>query len=175
MGIQLDNNESGGIPFCMNCVGWHPDQLPDIHAAMKKMQNGNKDALAQHMAFDKKRLTVYKNKSCALCGRSYKADGNLDESWEITAKRVKEELDHAGVFGVADNKVKLVVAKCRKAVEVLFANRPALLANAHKTGDWMPMQKLTFSGQLAFIITVAQEERRKKLGTSIKGTFDARN
>ena len=174
--MDIAQNESGGIPFCMNCVGWHPDQLPDIRAALKRATNSQADALAQHMAFDKKRLHVYKNKSCALCGRTYKADGNLDESWELTAKRVKLELDNAGIFGVGDDKVKLVVAKCRKAVEILFANRPALLANAYKTGDWFPMQKLTFSGQLALIITVAQEERKRKMGsTNLKGTFDARH
>lgn len=173
MDLLTGHEEKLGIPFCMNCVGWHPDQLPDLHDAIRRAHNSQKDALAQHVAFDKKRLHVYKNKSCALCGRSYKADGNLDDTWEITAKRVKGEFDNAGVFGLGDEKVKLVVAKCRKAVEILFKNRPQLLAHAKKTGDWMPMQRLTFSGQLTFIITVAQMERAKKVsGQQIRGSLD---
>lgn len=173
MKTGIEKSESLGIPWCVNCVGWHPDQVPTLNDAIKRAHNAERDAFNQFIGHEKKRLTVYANKSCALCGRTYKADGNLDESWELTAKRVHQEMQNAGLFGVDDAKVKLVVAKCRKAVETLFMNRPQLLLHAQTTGDWMPMQKLTFSGQLAFIITVAQIERKKKMnGTTVRGSLD---
>lgn len=168
MQIQEDPNPKSGIAFCMNCVGWHPDEMPTILDAYKKMRNPQKDVWSQHQKFEKKRLSVYKNKSCALCGRSYDENGELDTSWKITAQRVKQELIDAGLFGVDDEKVDLIVARCRKSVEFLFMNRMHLLAvskQEHANGNpdaFDKMLRFTFSGALAFIITHAQAARASK-------------
>lgn len=169
-----------GIPFCINCVGWHPDQLPTIIDAWRRMKDPQKDAFGQHKLFEEKRLSLYRNKSCALCGRSYDDNGELDTTWKITAKRVKQEFDNAGVFGVADKQIEIVVARCRKAVEFLIKHRMYLFAVCRKLelqGDpdaYEKMTRYTFAGTLAFIITHAQEARKSKVTGSnpanIKGT-----
>jgi hypothetical protein len=76
---------------------------------------------------------------------------------------VKEELQRAGLFGVDDKKVELVVAKCRKSVEFLFQNRFSINPRC-----W---DQFTFSGCLATIITHAQIARRSRLETDIQGTI----
>lgn len=145
-----------GIPWCVNCVGLHPDHIPDIRDFGRKMLNAQKDVMVQISQLKKPEiLGLYRDKSCQLCGRTYKLDGSLDTTWELTAKRVKQELDHAGVFAVDDQKVKLIVAKCRKSVQYLFENRMKI-----NPAHW---EKFTFSGTLVTIITHAQEGRRSKL------------
>lgn len=169
----IGNSKEGGIPFCFCCVGWHPDEMPTVRDAMARAHNPNRDAWFQAQQFEKKRLTVYAHKSCATCGTTFKPDGTPDDTWDLTARRVKQEFDNAGLFAVDDQKIKLVVAKCRKAVEVLFKNRPVFVANALQKGDWLSMEKMTFAGQLSYIIVVAQEERRRRNGggTTIRGTL----
>jgi len=158
------------VSWCMNCVGWHPDQLPTIIDAFKKMTNAHKDAWKQQQTFEGKRLNVYANKSCALCGRTYNSDGTLDETWKETAYRVKQEFDHAGIFGVSDKDIELIVAKCRKAVRFLFKNRIYLISmatekfNAGNEDAFLGVQKWTFSGHLALILTHAIEARKSKMG-----------
>lgn len=161
-----------GIGWCVNCVGFHPDEELTIQKAMMKATNIQKDAWIQHNAMKTKK-DIYAHKSCMLCGRTYNSEGVSDETFELTAKRVKQEFDNAGVFGVPDEKVKLVVADCRKSVQKLLAIRPRLVAMIHH-GDAQSRQlafdtidRMTFSGRLAMIITAAQEGRRQKLG--IKG------
>lgn len=171
MNNEVLTPENMGVPFCMNCVGWHPDQLPTMVDAVKKFQNPQKDVWAQQQAFDQKRLTLYANKSCSLCGRTYKENGELDTSWEMTAKRVHDEFAAVGIQ-LDDPKVKHIVAKCRKAVQFLFENRLKLMNIAieeNKAGNpnaMMNIQKWTFSGHLAFIMTHAIEAKK------LKGGFD---
>ncbi len=152
--------EKLGLSFCVNCVGMHPDRLPDIRDYARKMTNPKKDVMIQIAQLKRPEIIgLYYNKSCQLCGRTYKPDGSLDTTWELTAKRVKQELDRAGVFGVDDQKVKLIVARCRKSVNFLFQNRFSI-----NPAQW---EKFTFAGTLALIITHAQEARRTKLSGGV--------
>jgi len=155
MTIEL-NKQNHSINHCLNCVGQHPDYFPDFSDFKKRTINPQKDVFTKVIQY-KSKMHLYKNKSCQMCGRSYDGIGELDQTWKITAKRVHEELIHAGIFGVDDKKVELVVARCRKSVEFLFKNRFSL-----NPAHW---EKFTFSGTLALIITHAQEARKGKLGT----------
>lgn len=152
--------EKLGIGWCLNCVGYHPEHMPDMRDFAKRLTNPQKDAWHQHATFLDK-AAQYRNKSCALCGRSYDHDGKLDETWSITAKRVKEELQRAGIFGTDDKKVELVVARCRKSVQFLFENRFKI-----NPKEW---EKFTFAGTLALIITHAIESRSTRNIADIKG------
>ena len=163
---------SGGIPWCMNCVGWHPDESLTIEKAIVKASNPQQDALFQHSKFQNKKA-LYANKSCMICGRTYKADGECDTTWDMTARRVKQELDSAGVFGVPDEKIKLIVADCRKSVNNLMAIRPKFVAMIRlgtpkdKQMALDAIDRMTFAGRLAMVITAAQEGRRQKM--NVKG------
>lgn len=156
--IELVGSEKGGINWCVNCVGIHPDAAPDIMDYVRKMKDPGKDAMHQWQTYEKK-LYLYKNKSCAMCGRTYDKNGRLDETFELTAKRVKEEFDHAGVFGVADSDIQLVVADCRKAFIYLLANRPNI-----QPQYW---ERFTFQGRLLTIICKAQDARASKNGVKL--------
>lgn len=154
-----------GIPYCVNCVGFHPHEAPKMVDFFERLHNPQRSVMRKHIETPKV-MGEYKDKSCMMCGRTYDSSGELDESWEMTAKRVKEELTNAGIFGTTDNKVKEIVAKCRKSFTTLLRNRFAIPIER-----W---QYLTFSGQLAFIITVAQEARKKHgdAGTEVKGMVE---
>lgn len=160
--------EKLGIPWCLYCVGWHPDKIPDLVDYAMKVDKPQTDAMMQLKKFNNwETRKLYKNKSCMICGRTYGDDGELDKTWKMTAKRVKEELDYAGVFGVADEKINLIVARCRKSSTYLMKNRFGIPID-----KW---ERFTFSGCLALIITHAQEARRSKVGgglsvENIKGT-----
>lgn len=161
-----------GVGWCIGCVGMHPDEEITLEKAMMKATNMQKDAWIQHTSMKTKK-DIYAGKSCMLCGRTYNSEGVSDETFELTAQRVKSELDYAGVYGVPDDKVKLIVADCRQSVQKLFEIRPQLVGMIHH-GDAKAKQfafdaidRMTFSGRLALIITAAQEGRRQKLG--IKG------
>ena len=153
-----------GITCCVNCIGMHPDEPITAVTVMSRIKDPAKVVHKQLMSFEKKRKEgLYNNKSCMLCGRTYDAQGNLDESWDLTAKRVKAEFDSAGVYGVDDAMVKEVVASCVKSWKMLWKNRATILP--------ADMEKMTFAGRLALIITHAQEAREKKikLGGNKKG------
>jgi len=152
-----------GIPWCINCCGLHPDHIPNIMDYASKMTNPQRDAIRQIAALKKPEIiNLYREKSCMLCGRTYDKAGELDETWKASAKRVKEEFDRAGIFGVDDKKIELVVARCRKSVMFLFENRFNI--------NPLVWEKFTFAGCLALIITHSQEARKGKLGTGdLKG------
>jgi len=156
MELSLGPDKKEGIPWCLNCVGQHPDYMPDFNDFYKRTVNPQKDAWTKVIQYREK-AHLYRNKSCAICGRTYNKHGELDQTWKMTAKRVKQELEFAGIYGVDDRKVELVVARCRKSVEFLFANRFQL-----NPRHW---DKFTFAGTLATIITHAQTARNSKLGT----------
>ena len=84
------------INGCINCTGYHPNQIPTIHDFQRRMCNPAKDAWIQ-LASQKNFAHLYKNKSCSLCGRTYDENGDLDVSWKMTARRVKEEFRNAGI------------------------------------------------------------------------------
>lgn len=154
MVIESVEGNKGGISFCVFCVGIHPDKLPSIMDYIRKMAEPGQDAMAQWQAYGKN-LHLYKDKSCVLCGRTYDSHGECDETWELTAKRVKEEFENAGVFGVSDSDVKLTVAECRKAFLFLLKNRMSL--------TYEQMERSTFTGRLVTIITSAQNARHTKV------------
>lgn len=147
-------DQKHGIPWCINCVGFHPSDAPSLVDFHERLHNPNRAVMRKH-AQHAKLIGEYKDKSCMLCGRSYDANGVLDETFKITAKRVREEFINAGLFGIDDKKIEQVVAQCRKSFTVLLANRFRIPRER-----W---QYLTFSGQLAYIITVAQETRKTKI------------
>lgn len=147
-------DEKHGIPWCINCVGFNPSDQPSLVDFWERLHNPNRAVMRKHQQHAKL-LGEYRDKSCMMCGRSYDHQGNLDETWAITAKRVKDEFTNAGVFGVDDNKINQVVAQCRKSFTTLLANRFRIPKER-----W---QYLTFSGQLAYIITVAQETKKQKI------------
>lgn len=152
--------EKFGIPWCMNCVGWHPDKIPNIVDYAMKIDRPQTEAMMQLKKFnDWETRKHYKNKSCMICGRTYDEDGELDKTWEMTAKRVHEELQRVGIYGVDEAKVKLIVARCRKSTEFLIKNRFGIPID-----KW---ERFTFSGCLALIITHAIEARKSKSGLSV--------
>ena len=144
-----------GIIGCINCTGMHPDETINIMEIMNRIHKPQKVVAHKLMALEKKRkLGLYNDKSCALCGRTYDKNGHLDESWELTAERVKISFDEAGVPGVTDHDIKKVVASCIKSWKILFKNRATITPRDAET--------MTFIGRLALIITHAQEAREKR-------------
>ncbi len=142
-----------GIPWCINCIGFNPNDAPSLADFWERLHNPNRAVLRKHKQHAMS-LGQYTDKSCMMCGRSYDHQGELDETFALTAKRVREEFQNAGVFGVDDLKIEMVVAQCRKSFTTLLANRFRIPRDR-----W---QYLTFSGQLAYIITVAQETKKQK-------------
>ena len=72
------------------------------------------------------------------------------------------------VTGVGDDKIKLIVAQCRKSVKELFKHshliRSMVFVKKKITQDEMEFfDRLTFSGQLNTIINAALDGRRMKL------------
>ena len=156
------NEEKLGISWCLNCVGFHPDEFPTFKDFHNKMLNPQKDAWTRSASM-KYKLGVYRNKSCAMCGRSYDNNGALDETWVLTAKRVREELIRSGIFNVDDKQVEMVVAQCRKSFTYLLENRFKI-----NPKHW---ERMNFSGALTVIITSAQKARKTRLAAvnDIKG------
>jgi len=152
-GITLLGGDKGGIPWCINCVGFHPSDAPSLADFWVRLHNPQRAAM-QKMVQHRKVMDDYRNKSCMLCGRTYDSAGVVDDTYKMTAHRVKQELDHAGLFGVDEKQVEAIVAKCRKSFKFLLENR-----NSIPREKW---EYLTFSGCLSYIITVAQETRRTK-------------
>lgn len=148
-------NREFGILCCINCIGIHPDEPITLVTAMSRLNHPQKVVANQLMKFERKRKDgLYTNKSCMLCGRTYDQEGNLDESWELTAKRVAIEFNNAGVSGVSDSDIKKVVASCIKSWKLLWKNRATI-----KPTD---AEMMTFVGRLTLIITHAQEARHKR-------------
>jgi hypothetical protein len=85
-------------------------------------------------------------------------DGELDLTWKLTARRVKEEFQNAGIFGVDDKKIELVVARCRKSYLYLLKHRMVMPID-----KW---ERFSFSGCLALILVNAGEARKSKHGLS---------
>jgi hypothetical protein len=90
----------------------------------------------------------------------------------LTAERVKKEFDNAGIYGVNDKFIDWTVARCRRSVTKLFELRPQILALCKQQGNFDALERMTFAGTLAMIITHAEEARKTKIGfdpTKIKG------
>ena len=146
--------QKGGITYCINCVGLHPDQVVTRDLIRQRLIDPAQNVLHQTAILNLKKY-LYVNKSCSMCGRTYDNQGEFDASWKLTAKRVKQEFDNAGIHGVDDKQVDQVVAKCRKSINFLIGNKKHIPKN-----KW---EMLTFSGQLVLIITTAQETRSEKV------------
>lgn len=148
-----------GIEKCMLCVGLHPGEIITKAIQGKRMFNPQeyvKDtlmSLAETKDGKWRRLKLYKNKMCVLCGQAYNETGHPDETWFLTAKQVKIEFEAVGFFSVDDKKIELVVADCRKSWIRLWAHRHQFIPEQQ--------ERMTFAGRLAVIITAAQEARDK--------------
>ena len=156
-----------GIPWCLYCTGFHPDEKPNFKDLLERMVSPQRVIVRQAIRFEKKKH-LYKDKCCSLCGQAYDKTGVPDLTWNLTAHYVKLELDYAGVFGVGDDKVKLIVAQCRKSVRELFKHshliRGMVFVKKKITKDEMEFfDRLTFSGQLNLIISAALDGRKMKL------------
>ena len=137
-----------GLRHCLHCVGMHPDQKVTRTEIRFRLTDMAKLMILKHRQMAEK-ADLYKNKSCILCGRTYDENGKCDETWKLTAHRVKQEFDHAGIYGVDDRDIEKVVAKCRKAFITLMDNK-----------ELIPLDKwemMTFQGQLALTIAAAQD------------------
>lgn len=162
--------QTAGVAWCINCCSYHPDEFPTRKDMFERMA-APQQVVARQLKRLGGKMKMYANKSCSLCGRTYKSDGELDQTWELTAKRVKLELDYAGVLGVSDSSIKEIVAQCRKSVNKLFELIPQLqyqitVQGKNSEKDLMPFVQMTFSGQLALIITAAQDSRSMRLANS---------
>ena len=148
-----------GIEKCMLCVGMHPGEIITKITQANRMFNPQeyvKDklmSLAETKDGRERRVKLYKNKMCVLCGQAYNNTGHPDETWDLTARQIKIEFDSAGIPGVSDKNVELVVADCRKSWVRLWAHRHLFTPQQQ--------ERLTFAGRLAVIITSAQETREK--------------
>jgi len=162
MDLIVSPKKDFGIPWCLSCVGFHPDQFPTIQDCWNRMNDPQKEAWAKNIQLAKKRH-LYAHKSSMICGRTYDKDGNEDTTRRLTAQRVKAEFENAGVFGMDDKTVELVVAECRKSVLDLLENRMKYLAYAHQNNDFRIFEIKTFVGKLTSLITGAQEGRRMKM------------
>ena len=153
--ISVEEQGKLGIPWCVSCVGWHPDKIPGMKEFSRRLTSAAHDILIASAEFKKWEIRkLYKNKSCMLCGTTYKDDGNPDHTFKITAKRVKLELEAAGVFGVGDDKIEQIVALGRQSCKRLIRDRFKI-----HPSRW---QYMSFSGIVATVITQAQEGRRAK-------------
>ena len=161
------NDASHGIPWCMNCTGFHPDEYPTQVDMVQRMLRPQSVILRQAARFEKK-IALYRKRVCCLCGRAYTSSGELDDTWDLTARFVKMEFEHAGLYSVEDSDIKKVVASCREAVIQLFKHIPNLQYAICRKGqfskdDYDMFERLTFAGRLNTIIELALEGRRIKL------------
>ena len=158
--VQISEEKKYGVPWCVNCVGLHPNQTINRAEIAGRLLSPQKLIWARTTNVPALQ-PLYSDMSCMLCGRTYDHAGNLDETWKLTAKRVREEFQRAGVFGIEDRKIELVVAQCRKTFLFLYKNRMKL-----SLPHW---ERMTFAGCLANIITHAQEARKRKVNPDFKG------
>lgn len=155
--IELtDDHQKLGIPWCLYCVGYHPDDIPTSQDLVKRSLNPQKEVWRKQQQFNQKKF-LYMNRVCILCGRAYDENAKLDETYKLTAKIVKMEFDDAGIHGLDDRTIEAVVAQCRKAFLTLVQYRKELNPQVWKT--------MTFSGQLDIIINKALETKDKKKTT----------
>lgn len=142
------------LMFCVNCIGLHPDELPDAKEVNLRLQSPQKLVALKKMKFEEKKLEHYANGTCTLCGRSYDEEGDLDESWNLTAKKVEESITDCDIQGVTTEYINKIVANCLKTWKLLWANR-ATITPEHQA-------MMTFSGRLAFLITKIDEDLEKR-------------
>lgn len=147
-------DEKFGIPHCINCILFHPDDKPSIQDLKERLLIPQQ-VIFKKFAQLKNKLHLYANKSCMVCGRTYFSNGEFDETWVLTAKRVKEEFDRMGIFGLSEQSVNHVVAIGKMRVEYLIANR--IKINPEFWGIY------TFSGTVAKWITYGQIHGRQKM------------
>lgn len=159
--IIITEKNTTSIRWCINCTGYHPNELPTMTDLIQRSTNPQKEIWRKHLQFEKKKF-LYMNRVCVLCGRSYDRNGRSDETFKATAKIVADEFAAAGISGLDDKTIEAVVAQCRKAFMTLIANRKHINPYMWKT--------LTFSGQLEIILNEAcdAKDKKKALKQSIK-------
>jgi len=150
---EVDSRETG-ILSCINCIGIHPDEIITQATIMHRLHQPQKVVAIQKMKFEQKRkLGIYNDKSCMLCGRTYTSEGHLDESWELTKERVKAAYEDAGVTGLKDEEYNQIVARCVKSWRYLWKHRAKI-----KTEE---AEMMTFKGRLTYILCHIQEAMEK--------------
>lgn len=164
MAVELLGHEKQlGIQYCINCIGLHPDQSVTRKIILQRLTNPQSHVFTQWQAYAHK-LDLYRDKSCMTCGRTYDERGICDEkkTWTLTAKRVKQEFERAGIFGITDKEVEQVVAVARRAYLKMYQKRRELALNPAE------MESYTFAHIIAAAITGAQEGRKVRMDPSAK-------
>ena len=154
-----DDHQKMGIPWCLHCVGYHPDDIPTHKDLIMRSMNPQREIWRKQQQFAQKKF-LYMNRVCILCGRAYDYNGKLDETYKLTAKIIKMEFEDAGLHGVDDKWIDATIAQCRKAFLTLIRYRKDIDPHLWKS--------LTFAGQLDIIINQALDTKDKK--KSIKGS-----
>lgn len=155
--MELVEPRDYGILSCINCIGIHPDESVNRKTIVARIHQPQKVVALQLMKYEEKRKEgIYNNKSCLLCGRTYDDEGRLDESWELTRERVKQEFENGGVPGLSEEQLNKIVAKCVQAWRYLWEHR-ASIKPEHA-------ELMTFVGRMDYIMCHAQEaiEQGKK-------------
>ena len=168
----VGSNKAGtGVPWCINCTGFHPNELMTKDELALRLIHPQK-AIFKKAASIATNTHQYQNKACCLCGKVYDSTGewlDTDAAWTRTALLVRAELDAAGITGVDDSVVRLIVAKCLRAVKILFEKAIPQFQQILRSGkkihpdDLLLFETLSFSGRLALIITSMQDGRALKI------------
>lgn len=146
---EIDSRETG-ILCCINCIGMHPDEPVTAATIKGRLHHPQKVVAIQKMKYEEKRkLGLYDNKSCMLCGRTYDGEGYLDESWELTKERVKAAYEDAGVVGLSSEDYNKIVARCAKSWRFLWKHRAKITTEQAET--------MTFVGRMTYILCCIQE------------------
>lgn len=160
-----DDKKDLALRYCVNCIGMHPDEEVDSKEVINRLEHPQKLVALKKMTFEAKKLEHYTGKSCTLCGRSYDDKGDLDESWELTAKEVRSSFQEFEMEGLTKKQSNELVANCVAVWKFLWKNR-ATIEPQHQA-------IMTFSGRLNYIICKLQIDMEKRNSSSIsKEAFD---
>ena len=161
---------SMGIPWCINCIGLHPDEVMTKEAMLMRLLNPQKAVMKQLSSYEAKRH-IYRSRACTFCGRVYDHNGDwfdAEKSWERTARLVSAELMAAGIQGVDEPTIKLIVAECVRSSRELIKSIPQFQAIVRSgkgihPDDLRLFETMPFAGRLNLIIDGIQEGRTLKL------------
>ena len=160
-----NKNEESALRYCVNCIGMHPDEEVDSKEVINRLEHPQKLVALKKMSFEAKKLEHYAGKFCTLCGRSYDVNGDLDETWKLTAKEVSNSFQELGIKGFTNEQCNRLVANCLAVWKFLWKNR-ATIAPQHQA-------IMTFSGRLNYIICKLQLDMDKRKSSTIsKEAFD---
>lgn len=114
------------IPWCDQCLGLHPDELPTKEDFVLRKENPNAH-IVRTVKNRIEKIDQYKNSVCCMCGRSCNAAGLFDPNWTLTKRMVYLELQEAGIGGLQDMQIQILVGKLHGMF--LFKLKKGLLKN----------------------------------------------